>query len=52
MRRRPVALAVAAALWCLLAACDTGDGRQMRPPTEPFPATTTTTEPPVGEPIP
>lgn len=35
------ALAMAAMLG--LAACSTDDGRQMQPPTEPLPATTTTT---------
>jgi len=39
--RRAAVVTVLAVL--ALGACDTGDGREMRPPTEPRPATTTTT---------
>ena len=55
MRRRPLTLvATTLAAAAALGACDTGDGRQMDDPTEPLPATTTsTTTPPDGaEPLP
>lgn len=42
MRRRAAAVLVPLAA-VALAACDTGDGRQMDPPDDPLPATTTTT---------
>ena len=52
--RRASALAIVAVAASVLSACDSGDGRQMDVPTEPLPATTTsTTSPPDGgEPLP